>query len=67
MSTPMMNQAGAVLDALAEGTVYGMFIGIKDVCPGASKEWILAKMRSLSSLSQEDFDYWVDWLGLERS
>jgi hypothetical protein len=62
----MMNQANAVLNALTEGTVVGMYEGIKAVCPGSSNSWIVAKMRSVSCLSQEDFDYWVEWLGLGK-
>lgn len=62
----MANQASAVLDALTEGALAGMYEGIKAVCPGTSNDWIIAKMRSLSSLSDEDFEYWVDWLGLRQ-
>jgi len=66
MSTPMMNQAGAVLNALAEGTIGGMYEGIKATCPGASNGWIIAKMRAISPMPQDEFDYWVEWLGLEK-
>lgn len=64
----MARQASAVLDALREGEFAGMFHGIRAMCPGTSNAWILAKMRALmSSVPQEEFDYWVEWLGLERA
>jgi hypothetical protein len=64
----MARQANAVLDALLEGEFAGMFHGIRAVCPGSSNAWILAEMRKLMpSLPQEEFDYWVDWLSLERA
>ena len=66
MSTPMMNQGYAVLNALTEGTIIGMFEGIKATCPSASNGWIISKMRSISQLSQEEFDYWIDWFQLDK-
>jgi hypothetical protein len=66
MGTPMQNQASAILNALDEGKMVGMYEGIKATCPGASNGWIIAKIRSISSLSQEDLDYWIDWLGLGK-
>jgi hypothetical protein len=66
MGTPMQNQASAVLNALDEGKIIGMYDGIKATCPGASNGWIIAKMRSVSCLSQEDFDYWIDWFQLDK-
>lgn len=64
--TPMANQANAVLNALTEGTVAGMFQGIKAVCPGSSDDWIIAKMRSLLAMPDEELDYWLSWLGLKK-
>jgi len=36
MGTPILNQAGAVLDALTEGALAGMFQGIKAVAQAAA-------------------------------
>lgn len=66
--TPMARQACAVLDALREGQFAGMFQGIKAMSPRSSNAWIIAEMRKLTpGVDQEEFDYWVDWLGLEKA
>lgn len=66
MSTPMRQQANAVLDGVREGTMTGMFEGIRAVCPGSSNAWIIARMRTLLGWETEEFDYWLNWLGLEK-
>lgn len=64
----MARQASAVLDALREGEFSGMFHGIRAMCPGTSNAWILAEMRKLMpGVDQDEFDYWVKWLGLEKA
>lgn len=66
--TPMARQACAVLDALQEGQFQGMFRGIRAMCPGSSNAWIIGEMRKLmSGVDQGEFDYWVEWLGLEKA
>ena len=66
MSTPMRQQANAVLDGVSEGTMLGMFEGIRAVCPGSSNAWIIAEMKKVLGWAEEEFDYWLNWLGLEK-
>jgi hypothetical protein len=66
--TPLARQACAVLDARREGVFEGMFHGIKAMSRGSSNAWIIAEMRKLMpDIDQEEFDYWVEWLGLEKA
>ena len=65
MSTPLMNTANQVLNALNEGKVQGVVASAEHF--GIDIETHLRDVLTEEYIHPEELEYWIDWLGLSST